>query len=414
MADDSYTFIGDINEHLRSEYDIDLQELRREQLVSEGTENPFDISNATVHVETFSAVDGQIAVEGQTFEPVVRTSIGMLGEALYPPLQILELPSENAGVVQENPLINIEFFMIPDAFNETYKSRWSAEDLSHGRINPIYNYGGTERQITLSFTLAAFTVAESRSSLHHCQKLARTVYGRYRRLPSALEDAVNSIAPARRSTIFGGHRNFKVDFGGLIRDETVFINKFAFAADMDAGVFDYSTGDDTDVTHGAQGVILPRAVKIEIGFTVIHESLLGFGGQKRVGEPLRWAENRKRDWPHGTGKIDVQEYMEPTTDTIAPLPTIVTQRYTVAEASPGFLSGEQIQSQRAQAVRRRVVSEAATIANAAATAIAAPRTPAEIEAALDSIGGRAIDAATNNIGDAIEQALGGVEENPPD
>ena len=381
---------------------------------SHGDLSSFDVDEA---YRAMRSRTDQLMADRGLRPAVVRTSIGMLGETLYPPLQILELPSENAGVVQENPLINIEFFMIPGAFNETYKSRWSAEDLSHGRINPIYNYGGTERQITLSFTLAAFTVAESRSNLHHCQKLARTVYGRYRRLPSALEDAVDSIAPARRSTIFGGHRNFKVDFGGLIRDETVFINKFAFSADIDAGVFDYSTGDDTDVTHGAQGVILPRAVKIEIGFTVIHESLLGFGGQKRVGEPLRWAENRRRDWPHGTGEIDVQEYMKPTTDTIAPLPTIVTQRYTVAEASPGFLSGEQIQSQRAQEVRRRVVSEAATLAANSglnAAALAAPRTPAEIEAALDSIGGRAIDAATNNIGDVIEQALGGVEENPPD
>jgi len=385
-----------------------------DELVSEGTEQPSWTALVTVHQERFYAEDGQIVVEGQTYEPVVNVSLGIIGEALYPPLQIVELPSENTGVIQDSPLINLDFFMIPDAFNETFKSRWSAEDLSHGRINPIYNYGGTERQITLSFTLAAFTVAESRSNLRHCQNLARTVYGRYRRLPRGLEDAVGSIAATRFSTIFGGHRNFKVDFGGLIRDETVFINKFAFAADMDAGVFDYSAGDDTDVTHGARGVILPRAVKIEIGFTVIHESLLGFGGQKRVGEPLRWAENRKRDWPHGTGKIDVQEYMKPTTDTIAPLPTIVTQRYTAEEASPDFLSGEQIQSQRAQAVRRRVVSEAATIANAAATAIAASRTPAEIEAALTSIGGRAIEANTTNIGTVIEQALANVEENPPD
>jgi hypothetical protein len=306
MADDSYTFRGDINEHLRSEYDIDLPELRREQFVSEGTENPFDISNATVHVETFSAVDGQIAVEGQTFEPVVRTSIGILGEALYPPLQIVEIPAK-VDVIQ-GERIDLDFFMIPTTFNETYKSRWSAENLSDGRINPIYNYGGTERQISLSFTLAAYTVQEARSNLAVCQKLARTVYGRYR-LGNVRDD---DFSTTRRSTIFESHKTFTIDFGGLIRDETAFINKFAFAADMDAGVFDYSTGDDTDVTHGAQGVILPRAVKIEIGFTIIHDSLLGFGGQNRPGEPLRWAENRNRDWPHGTGKIDVQEYMKPS------------------------------------------------------------------------------------------------------
>ena len=120
----------------------------------------------------------------------------------------------------------------------------------------------------------------------------------------------------RTNTVFGGHREFKVDFGGLIRDEKTFINKFAFTADMDAGVFDYSSGVDTDVTHATPGVILPRAVKIEIGFTIVHDRLLGFGGQNRPGKPLHWAHNPvgiNRDWPHGTGQIGVQEYMSKST-----------------------------------------------------------------------------------------------------
>ena len=347
MADDSYTtrdgytFRGDINEHLRSEYDIDLPELRREQFVSEGDSS-----------EDFGQhYRGSAVIPASEPPPVVNVSLGIIGEALYPPLQIVELPSENAGVVQENPLINLDFFMIPDTFNETFKSRWSAEDLSHGRINPIYNYGGTERQIALSFTLAAFTVAESRSNLRHCQNLARTVYGRYRKLPRGDSEG----GTTQDSIVFAGHRNFKVDFGGLIRDETVFINKFAFTADMDAGVFDSFGTDDTDVTHGSMEVVLPRAVKIEIGFTVIHDTLLGFGGQKRVGEPLRWAENRRRDWPHGTGEIDVQEYMKPT-NTVASIPTIVTQRHTVEQGSPDLISGGTIRSRRAEAVYDSVQS----------------------------------------------------------
>ena len=69
---------------------------------------------------------------------------------------------------------------------------------------------------------------------------------------------------------------------------------------------------------------MPRALKIDIGFTIVHDTLLGFGGQNRPGEPLRWAENRKRDWPHGTGKIDVQEYMKPTTEVqMASLPRVI-------------------------------------------------------------------------------------------
>ena len=267
---------------------------------SHGDLSSFDVDEA---YRAMRSRTDQLMADRGLRPAVVRTSIGMLGETLYPPLQIVEIPSENSNIAQDDELINLEFWMIPDAFNETYKSRWSAEDLSHGRINPIHNYGGTQREIGLTFTLAAFTVAESRSNLSVCENLARTVYGRYRRM-----DTVGS-----RSTVFGGHREFKIDFGGLIRDEKTFINKFAFAVDMDAGVFDYSAGNNTDVTHNASGVMLPRAVKIDIGFTIVHDRLLGFGGQNRPGDPLRWAHNPtgiNRDWPHGTGQIGVQEYMK--------------------------------------------------------------------------------------------------------
>tara|TARA_R110000796_G_scaffold156151_1_gene272692 strand:- start:3160 stop:4254 length:1095 start_codon:yes stop_codon:yes gene_type:complete len=284
-----------------------------DEIVPEGEE--YVIGPGTMSVQTFRAVDGQIVVDVYVHEP--RTTLGIIGEALYPPLQIVEIPAK-VDVIQ-GERIDLNFFMIPTTFNETFKSRWSAENLSDGRINPIYNYGGTERQISLSFTLAAYTVQEARSNLAVCQKLARTVYGRYR-LRNVRDDDFSTTRP---STIFESHKTFTIDFGGLIRDETAFINKFAFAADMDAGVFDYFPNGqtppwitlpdgETESTHTDKGVILPRAVKIEIGFTIIHDSLLGFGGQNRPGEPLRWAENRARDWPHGTGKIDVQEYMKPS------------------------------------------------------------------------------------------------------
>ena len=47
-----------------------------------------------------------------------------------------------------------------------------------------------------------------------------------------------------------------------------------------------------------------------------HDYPLGFGGPNRVGlPPTRWAENRNRDFPHGTGEIDVQSYMSYTAGT---------------------------------------------------------------------------------------------------
>ena len=33
----------------------------------------------------------------------------------------------------------------------------------------------------------------------------------------------------------------------------------------------------------------------------MHNYPLGFGGPRRPDQPLSWAENKNRDWPHGTG-----------------------------------------------------------------------------------------------------------------
>ena len=234
---------------------------------------------------------------------VVHTTVGIIGEAIYPPLTIVEIPPELEEI--EGGKIDLRFFMIPTAFNESFKSRWESEDLSHGRINPIHNYGGTQREVSLSFTLAAFTVEEARSNLNICEHLARTVYGRYRTIITPASPGITE----RTDTIFAGHKEFIIDFGSLIRNERSFINKFSFTANIDSGVFDFFLGDDTEVTHGTKGAVLPREVNVEIGFTIVHYHLLGFGGQNRPNEPLRWAENRDRDWPHGSGPMALQTYM---------------------------------------------------------------------------------------------------------
>ena len=251
-------------------------------------------------------------------------------EALYPPLRIVEIPPDIDGVGATRP-INVECYIIPKSFNETFNSRWKSEDLSQGRINPMYNYSGTGREISMAFTLAAFTVGEARSNLGTCEQIARTVYGRYRRATTTMSDDTT-----RTSTVFAGCKMFKIDFGSLIRDERVFINKFNFTVNVDSGVFDYYPGGDTDVTHSDRGLLLPREVNVEVGFTVVHDYLLGFGGENRPGEPLRWAENRNKDWPHGTGPIPVQEYMSTSREVpVSELPVFISVTDSRFDQPPG-------------------------------------------------------------------------------
>ena len=242
-----------------------------------------------------------------------------LGRHVYPPLKIREEadpqhPESGRGD------IDFEYFVYLTAFEERFNARWSPGARSYGRLNPMYYYGGTEREASLAFSLPALTVQESRQNLHQCSELARAVYGRYR------EWTLDSGSAAVKDFTMVGHRYFRIDFGSLIRDERAFISGFTFNINPDAGVFDFAvpTVDESfraklhsslapPVNSMEPGQVLPRQIDVQLNIIFRHHYPLGFGGPNRVGLPTRWAENRNRDFPHGTGHIDVQPYMSRTT-----------------------------------------------------------------------------------------------------
>ena len=118
----------------------------------------------------------------------------------------------------------------------------------------------------------------------------------------------------------------------------MYITDFSFTPNFDAGIFEYSAtpvggkGADTEplgrlkdrlfsegssdlpetsyTSHGDLGKVYPKEVEVNLSMIILHDYPLGFGGGRRPGEPLKWAQNRNRDWPHGTGPTyPVLEYM---------------------------------------------------------------------------------------------------------
>jgi hypothetical protein len=251
-----------------------------------------------------------------------------LGRHVYPPLKIREEadpqhPESGRGD------IDFEYFVYLTAFEERFNARWSPGARSYGRLNPMYYYGGTEREASLAFSLPALTVQESRQNLHQCSELARAVYGRYR------EWTLDSGSAAVKDFTMVGHRYFRIDFGSLIRDERAFISGFTFNINPDAGVFDFAvpTVDESfraelhsslapPVNSMEPGQVFPRQIDVQLNIIFRHHYPLGFGGPNRVGLPTRWAENRNRDFPHGTGHIDVQPYMSRTAGTTTTAKTL--------------------------------------------------------------------------------------------
>ena len=266
-----------------------------------------------------------------------------LGEHLYPMLSIVEEPDPQHPQTGMLEPVNFEYFVFLTSFEEAFNARWEIGKRSYGRLNPMHYYGGTEREANISFTLPAMTVHESAQNLRKCSELSRAVYGKYRKWNIGTNtDEENQqlrehgLQYEKPDFTMVGHRYFRANFGNLITDERVFISSFSFKINLDAGIFDYTERDWgsaaaalESLTSGANPVnsqiweeVLPRQIDIQISMIFRHDYPLGFGGPNRVGlPPTRWAENRNRDFPHGTGEIDVQPYMSRTEGTTTPIRT---------------------------------------------------------------------------------------------
>ena len=207
-------------------------------------------------------------------------------------------------------------------YAEDFEAVWSIEPGGNGRIDKDYSYVSTNRKANLSFKLPAKNVAEAKENLDFCSKLAKTVYGSYSR------ESELTIFGNSRYRFEGANTANKIKFGNLIRNESCFFTDFSFTPNIDAGVFEFSetlvdtslgkvpegayqdTAFNNDsaelqelsyVYHFDKGDVYPKEVNVTISVIILHNYPLGFGGPRRPGEPLKWAENENRDWPHGTG-----------------------------------------------------------------------------------------------------------------
>ena len=305
------------------------------------------------------------------FETVQKT-----GDNIYFPLEISRVYVDPRNIVARDP-DNFKRYVFLTNFNESFESNWSNPPGAFGQLNPSYKYSQTNRRIEITFKLPARNVLDSKSNLDFCSKMAKLVYGNY---SVQVEDANQGnlvllpqlgIDPTERTTLGSVRYNFegalfniRVKFGSLIQNEFAFFTNFSFTPNFDAGVFEYDMRDafgikggvgelqdrlaaqgygelvdDAHVYHFNKGVVYPKELEVSISFTVLHDYPLGFGGPRRPGESLKWAQNENKDWPHGTPESYPKlEYMSkddiklPNTPQINPNPTVF-NRYTTVSGS---------------------------------------------------------------------------------
>ena len=309
------------------------------------------------------------------FETVQKT-----GDNIYFPLEISRVYVDPRNIVARDP-DNFKRYVFLTNFNESFESNWSNPPGAFGQLNPSYKYSQTNRRIEITFKLPARNVLDSKSNLDFCSKMAKLVYGNY---SVQVEDANQGnlvllpqlgIDPTERTTLGSVRYNFegalfniRVKFGSLIQNEFAFFTNFSFTPNFDAGVFEYDMRDafgikggvgelqdrlaaqgygklvdDAHVYHFDRGVVYPKELEVSISFTVLHDYPLGFGGPRRPGEPLKWAQNENKDWPHGTHeKYPKLEYMSkddinlPNTPQINPNPTPSPRHTTVSGSTVNY------------------------------------------------------------------------------
>jgi len=150
-------------------------------------------------------------------------------------------------------------------YTDSFKTKWNSTEV-YGRNDAIQTFQGTQRTISLGFSIPASDVAESYTNLDKCSLLMRMLYPSYESLQGSTSIAK---APLLRlkflNLISKGSASGDVSGTGLLGT----VGGFTFAPDIDAGFIDWSSNNQP-------GTLAPKVIKISFEFTVLHEEDLGW------------------------------------------------------------------------------------------------------------------------------------------
>ena len=190
------------------------------------------------------------------------------------------------------------------AFNETYTPNFNSTEV-FGRTDPIQQYKGTTRNITLAWKLPAASESEAYENLGRVQKLLQMLYPSYLSLDNAL---TLSEAPLVRLKVM----NLLTSDSSKLQSRGEELNQFKQNDSTSKLYFGYANEQDSSngllgvitsctVNHNLEGVdgvfekaiedtdgnrmfrlpntILPKLIDINISFSPLHEQTLGYSSE---------------------------------------------------------------------------------------------------------------------------------------
>ena len=206
--------------------------------------------------------------------------------------------TENRGYV-------LDFFHVPtgkhvafkamvNSFNDQYTSEWSSENV-YGRMDPISQFQGTQRVISLDWDVVASSVEEAKANMQKIQMLMSMLYPTYEASSTESSATLISSSPLFKFK-FG---NFAMDAsrgssaaGARAEDAGLvgYISGFTFEPDFESGIMDDYEGVFGGETSGF-GHWFPQHCKLSCEFTVLHTHKLGWEGEDKRDENFPYGQH---------------------------------------------------------------------------------------------------------------------------
>ena len=202
------------------------------------------------------------------------------------PLKIKHLPSGE----------ELTFKAMITVFEDQYTSEWNTENV-FGRMDPIRNFKGTSRSITLGWDVVAADMKEASDNMKNCSTLLAMLYPSYEATdgPIVLEQITENQE---------GRKKLQKNNAALIKAAPLFQLKFANliadAKTADNGLIGsieglvYAPDLEQDFFSDDKNNLFPQTIKLSFQFTVAHTHPLGW---KSNGEA---PEQRQPNFPYNT------------------------------------------------------------------------------------------------------------------
>tara|TARA_Y100000593_G_C4290650_1_gene328056 strand:+ start:424 stop:1578 length:1155 start_codon:yes stop_codon:yes gene_type:complete len=231
------------------------------------------------------------------------------------PTQALAQKEEMVISFQYEPTgTNVFFKAFITAFNESYASDWVSETV-FGRVDPIQHFKQTTRRISLAFVVPASTDSEAFENLGRVQSLTQFLYPMYAEVGTDT-NITNALTLAQNPFV----RLKVMNLARSIANDTVPSNnstsaqyaQYSSTSDSNKGLL--GTITSLNIAHNLENVdigviqkgsntILPKMIEVNLDFTVVHESLLGWSAKTAAFQsPL---------FPYG---VQLQESYDPATN----------------------------------------------------------------------------------------------------